>query len=167
MLLIGDYKCIPSIRVSQYISAGEISVYNLSSYITDCVQITNLLPRGVDCSSEENFDMSYFDYIFSNDIVFMSFMTIINGLYNSNIVYLIINHNEFNDKVTESLVEIIKQRYGIIAYFINDPEDYNSLFINRHDNDFSIPGLTNLDLDKNRMIGILAMQNMLPEEDYD
>lgn len=168
MLIFGDYKCTPPIDTTQVLSKGGIAVYNFSSYVQNCPQLTDLLPKaGVDYSTEENFDMSYFDYIFNNNDAFIALMTIMMKLYEGYVVYLIINHTDLYDKLAESLAEIIKQRYGYGAFFINDTGDYEWVFHNLTYGDFSIPGLANLDIDKKRMMTIMYNLGILKEEDYD
>lgn len=159
MLLFGDYKCIPQLQ--------SCSIFNFSSLVQGYSNLEDLLPRGVDTSSEENFDMSYFDYIFNNEEVFVTFMTIIMKLYNGDNVYLIVNHNNFYDHLSESLADIIKQRYGIISFFINEMSDYNDLLNRNIEVDFSVPGLYNLDNDKMRLMMIMEQMGAVPVEDYD
>lgn len=162
MLIFGDYTCIPNGNVFGNV---PITVCNFSSYVQDCNQLLNLLPeRGVDSSSDENFDMSYFDYIFCNDRSFMDFMFIVTKLYEGHTVYIIINHTEFYDKLAESLAEIIKQRYGYLSYFVYDMGDYNMDF---EQAEFSVIGLNNLDMDKMRFLNLLGQMNMLHDDPDD
>lgn len=171
MLIFGDYKCFPDTNIIGLFNKGGFVAFNFSSYVQSCPQLSNLLPKGVDCSSDENFDMSYFDYIFKNDYAFIDFMYIINQLYNGATVFIFINHTEFYDKLTESLAEIIKQRYGYISYFINEPEDYELLMSELETSEcgsFSAIGLSNLDIDRSRFLSLLQALGLFKDnpEDY-
>lgn len=170
MLIFGDYTCIPRDDELTLLNKTGLTVFNFSSYVQNCIQLTNLLPKsGVDCSSEENFDMSYFDYIFNTDFAFIDFMYLVYALYKGDNVYVIIQHTEFFDKLAESLAELIKQRYGYISFFINEYDDYESINIIDNDNgDFSIVGLGNLDIDKVRFVSLLQNYNIIKDnpEDY-
>ncbi|MDE6946224.1 MAG: hypothetical protein K2P14_03455, partial [Anaeroplasmataceae bacterium] len=81
MLIIGDYTCFPDGRTFPYFAKNGFVAFNFSSFVQSCPQLTNLLPRGVDLSSPDAFDMTYFDYIWNNDYAFVDFMYIINELY--------------------------------------------------------------------------------------
>lgn len=166
MLFIGDYRCIPSTEVAHEMNCDNLTIMNFSSYVQQVPQLTNLVPRiRLDMSTEENFDMSYFDYIFNqNQWAFIDLMYVMNALYAGTSVYLIVNHSEYFDKVAESLAEIIKQRYGYLAYFINDMTDYSMISLSGVPGDFSVAGLTNLDIDRQSFMGILSTENLLPKE---
>lgn len=163
MLIFGDHNCLPAnVNID-----SPIKVFNLSSYIQGYPSLSSLLPNGVGMMHPETFDMGYFDYIFNNDKAFAELMIIISELYNGNSVYLIITHSPFYDTVSESLAEIIKQRYGYISFFINEISDY--LYIPRAENtgDFSILGLQNVDNDRMRYVNILESNGLVEIEDYD
>lgn len=163
MLVFGSYTCIPSIQGQQF------KIFNLSSCVQNCLQLSNLLPKGVDCSSDENFDMSYFDYIYGNDYAFIEFMTIMTHLYSGSNVYIIIEHVEIFDKIAESLAEIIKQRFGYLSYFVYEEEDYDNINYMTDSSAFSIPGLANFDSDRIRYVSLLYDNNMVQDdpENYD
>lgn len=165
MLIFGDYTCIPSPEIVHSFAGRQFTMFNLSSYVQSCFQLSNLLPKGVDCSSDENLDMSYFDYIYGNQYAFMDFMFIINELYKGSIVYLIINHTDFYDKLAESLSEIIKQRYGYLSYFVNDMDDYESILYNIDSGTFSIIGLSNFDNDRKKFLSIAYTNGLIKDED--
>lgn len=168
MLIFGDYKCFPPTEYMGLLSKGGFVAFNLSSYVQGYPQLNNLLPKGVDCSSDESFDMSYFDYIFNNEFAFIDFMYIIIKLYEGATVFIFINHSDFYDKLAESLAEIIKQRYGHVSFFINEPDDYETIVHNLDCGDFSIPGLANLDIDRSRFLSILQSKGLFKDdpEDY-
>ena len=162
MLIFGDYTCIPK---GEIFPGLELKIFNLSSYVQNCLQLRNLLPNGVDCSSDENFDMSYFDYIYKNDYSFMEFMTIITQLYAGSVVYIVIEHTDIFDRIAESMAEIIKQRFGYLSYFVNEMEDYSNIaMFHNQTGTFSIPGLVNFDLDRQRYVALLYSNNMVKED---
>lgn len=164
MLIFGDYKCFPDGRTFPYFAKNGFAIFNFSSYVQNCPQLTNLLPRGVDLSSPDAFDMTYFDYIWNDDYAFIDFMYIINELYKGTSVYIFINHTDFYDQLAESLAELIKQRYGYIAYFINDPDDYDTIINKIDESNFSSIGLMNLDLDRTKFLGILQEKGLFEDD---
>lgn len=161
MLVFGDYTCIPIVGT---ITKQQFKIFNFSSCIQNYVQLSNLLPKGVDCSSDENFDMSYFDYIYNNDCAFMEFMTIITNLYSGENVYIIIDHVDIFDRIAESLAEIIKQRFGYLSYFVNESSDYDNINYITDSSSFSIPGLANFDLDRQKYVGLLYKSGLIKDD---
>lgn len=145
MLYVGDYMCIPN--------KSDITVLNLSGLVEGYQRI-NLIPQkgsGLDFVDDANFDLAYFNYIFSNDAAFMELMKIIIPLYYGIDVFILVTRDEYFDKITESLMKVIQQRYGYNHMIINDPFDYPDDFDDvNQDEGFSISGLACLDQDKER-----------------
>jgi hypothetical protein len=96
----------------------------------------------------------YSNYLMMNeDIFFEFFQKVLYPLYNGYNVYLITTRNIFYDRIIESLIKFIQQRYGYLGYILGSPDDIE--YINP-DNGFSINGLYNLDIDKNKFSYIYA-----------
>lgn len=169
MLIFGDYACLPTQDIVPVFGKRGFRVFNFSSYYMGCPQITNLLPKGIDCSTDENLDMSYFDYIYGDEYTFMDFMYVVTELYNGSVVYLLINHSELFDRLAESLAEIIKQRFGYLSYFVNDIDDYETIVNELDSCSFSAPGLVNFDNDRLRYLSILHAKGLFQDdpENYD
>lgn len=138
MLIFGDHNCI---RFNE-----NMVIFNLSSYIEGFERV-DILPSFQVINSGKDFDYLYAQMITTDNYKFTEFMKIIMSLYMGKDVYVIIQkENELQEIVTESLQKYIQQRYGIISNIIYDVSDWEYVV----ECDFSITGLYNLDIDKNR-----------------
>lgn len=149
MILFGTTKIL------EFISSDYI-IYNLSSYI-ETIQKIYLLPPSEIADSfldEKSFDMQYANFILNDDFSFMELMKIIIPIYEGKDVLLLIS--ESLEHITESLMKFISGRYGIISYLVYEKEDLEYL----NESDFSLNGLYNLDIDKNRYSIIYTKMNM-------
>lgn len=141
MLLYGDANNI------QY----DCQIYNFCSLREGFKNLGLIPPNNLGAMSEYDFDIKYFHYIFDNDKIFMNLMKVIMDLYYGKNVYLIISdiNNNWCSMITESLMKLIQQRYGIVAIEVNCLDDV----IFAEDSTFNpYWGLVNLDEDKNRYI---------------
>lgn len=141
---------------------------NLSSLNEDFPRVALMPPRDIHFANGEIFDADYANYIFNNDYVFLEFMKIIMNLYFGNNVCLLVSQNEVFDKVTESLLKIIQERYGYNGVIINEPDDIIPLCSPAYeDGEFSIQGLAMLDIDKERYSYIItSINNFTNQGDY-
>lgn len=132
-------------------------VFNLSS-LREGYKRVDLFPPFLKEYSDKEFDMNYANYILNTEKIFFEFMKkIIMPLYYDNkSVYILISKGNVFDELTESLQKFIQQRYGLISNNINDAEDYEYL----EDADFSILGLYNLDIDKEKYSNFRAIEIM-------
>lgn len=149
MILFGTTNVIP------YLDDGYI-IYNLSSY-TEQYERIHLLPSddiGKYYNDEKTFDLLYANSILQDDFYFMELMKIMIPIYEGKDVLLLIS--ERFENITESLMKFISGRYGIISYIVNEAEDLEYL----NESNFTINGLYNLDIDKNRFSRIYAISNM-------
>lgn len=122
-------------------------IFNLTSSKEGLYRI-NLIPPFGDQLYSKDFDMLYANYLLQNDNAFLELMEkIVYPLYNGKSVYITVSSclDEF-DYISESLQKFIQARYGIVSNNINDIEDLNYL----QESNFSIDGLYNLDIDKER-----------------
>jgi hypothetical protein len=151
MLLLGHPSCIPDIK--------DLIVYNLSSLLEGYQRVDILPPvNNVDYMNELDFDIAYANYIMGNNNIFYEFFSkIIYPLYNGYNVYLMTTRNIFYDKVSDSLMKFIQQRYEYLSAIINEPDDID--YINP-DIGFGINGVYNLDMDKERFSQMYVCQNM-------
>lgn len=102
---------------------------------------------------------AFLNYIFSNRSLFTAFMNIIDLLYSGIDVTIITKPDSL---LGDLLSSIISHRYGYRSTIINVPEDVMPLlsYTEEEKGSFSLLGLRNLDLDKERYAYIL-MENKL------
>lgn len=145
MIYAGDYRCIPS----DY-STRNMVILNLSG-LTEGYQRLNLIPQKdsrLDFMDDNQFDLMYFNYIFSNEFMFMELMKIVTNLQMGKTVYLLVTRNEWFDRITESLLKVIQKRYGCTYMVLNDPSDIPTQIEEvSMDEGFRIDGLGCLDQD--------------------
>ena len=142
MILFGTTDIIPHLP-------NDYIIYNLSSYNESYSRIY-LMPQG-DLASyyndEKTFDLCYAQSILNDDFCFSELMKIIIPIYEGKNICLLIS---------ESLMKFITGRYGIIPYIVAEESDLDNII----ESDFSINGLYNLDMDKERFSRLYAMQNI-------
>lgn len=151
MLLAGDHNCIPDI--------DDLVIFNLSSLI-EGYPILDILPsvNSIDYTDDLNFDIVYSNYIMTNDSVFYEFFhKVIYPLYNGVDVYLITRRDFFYDNIIESLFKFIQQRYGYLGIILGDMEDIEYINPDLGFGQTGIPGIINLDMDKERYTNIYMM----------
>lgn len=137
----------------------EYAIFNISSLKEGYPKLDILPINNVQYEDERDFDMQYFNWIFSNDYIFKRFFSIINLLYMGHkVILLVSNSDEYNVSIY-SLMKMIQQRYGYISTYINDVSDIQ--FIDNSNSEFSFHGLYNLDMDKERYIHLLVADGEL------
>lgn len=143
MLFYGSCKCM---TIPQ-----NVIVFNITSLNESIPKLKLLTPPGnIGYLDGRDFDIAYYNYIFSYDNVFFEFFQIIYNLYIGNDVYLaMIDGIDWSENLMESLLKVIQQRYGYNAYRIEYPQDYQNALNHRSDFDPTF-GLVNLDADKMR-----------------
>lgn len=141
MLMYGN-----GVVIKDILEMPDVRVYNFSSLREGFPRLNLMLPHNLGANSEYEFDVNYANYIFSNDIVFMNFMTIIIELYYGHSVFLLISEDEWSLLLIDSLMKLIQQRYGINGVLVNTMED---LAFAKEDT-FQDYGIMNLDMDKER-----------------
>lgn len=141
MLMYGDGLVLKDI-----LETPNIRVYNFSSLREGFPRLNLMPPHNLGANTELEFDIKYAEYILSNDLIFMNFMTIIMELYYGNSVFLLISHDPWSEVLIESLMKLIQQRYGIIGVSVNVIED----FYYAKDSGFEDFGVINLDQDKEK-----------------
>jgi len=133
---------------------------NLSNPIERGISLFKLYPPFNPINTRE-FDLIYANYIIGDDSVFMELMKIIYPLYEGQTVYVLVGNDECKYVITESLIKFIQQRYGYNSYLINEEADLEYL---TEESSFSIQGLYNLDVDKERYSIIITPgeKNVIP-----
>lgn len=135
----------------QYCQGLEnFKVYNFCSLRAGLPNQLNLIPSNtLGAVNEYDFDCRYASWILANDATFMSLMNIVMDIYNGINVYIAVSFvTEWETVLTESLLKLLQQRYGLVATYITSIED----IIESNDVDFQMCGygLYNLDADKER-----------------
>lgn len=161
MIVFGNLDCIPSN------TKGNFVIYNLLSIDSRAgvYQPIDILPSATqfNYTYDKDFDLRYLEFIFSDDYYFYEFFSkIIYNVYLGYNVYIIIERNDIFDNMVESIIKIIQQRYGYNSAIINDPED---IYYLNQDESFSLAGLPNLDMDKERYSMLYAAQNTYKAND--
>lgn len=117
--------------------------YNLLSILEIGVRLDKLIPKKsvmdyllLKMSGEEDngdgydklFDQAYAAQIIGDDATFIHFMTLMSGVVGNEDVILISNYSSPSTMVIlDSLLKLIKERYGLSAFLINELDDLNGL----------------------------------------
>lgn len=142
-LMYGDRKALDYFMRER---REDVCVFNFSSLSEGFITL-DLLPRQrFDIDDSQEFDIAFANYIMNDNYRFDQFFQIIFPLYCGENVFVLTSSNEFFDILNESLFKLIQQRYNFISNPINSKEDIEYL----REGSFSITGLYNLDIDKER-----------------
>jgi hypothetical protein len=134
----------------RFLTSNSIA-FNISTYKEDFWKLPSILPpRELGVTDGYDFDIAYANYILGNDIAFCEFFSIIYHLYMNKDVYLIVNPDDWSEDITESLLKLIQQRYGVNGVLVNSEEDYQYAQMSANVSFASGPCLWNLDNDKER-----------------
>lgn len=114
-----------SIMADYVFDRPNTKVYNLTSLAERYApfRIPLVPPNSLGSNSEYEFDVNYMHWILDNDGNFCTFMNIIVDLYKGTDVFIITSEDEWSEILTESLMKLIQQRYGILSAKINNVED--------------------------------------------
>jgi hypothetical protein len=137
-------------------------VYNLLSIVEAGTRLHYLIPvfriNGVDFGDEVLFDKEYINYVYGKNDSFLEIMSIVVDVYEGEDVYILIdNDTNSKDILTESIIKILQQRYGIIANYIYDTSDLEGLV----DTSLSLEGLYNFGQDRDRYLRILIERGIV------
>ena len=161
MILIGNSECINEVMLRGF------KVYNYSSMIEGMGKL-HLMPPIVDQSAPEfNFDLYYANWLLSDPMAFRDLMMILYDVYSGFDVFLCSASMEILGSINESFIEFIQQRYGVNCYWVNTIEDID--YCRTMNSGFSIEGLGNFDMDKERLseFAVAMQQANKPTNDYD
>lgn len=108
---------------------------------------SNIAISNMQLNDEREFDIKYANYLMANDKAFIDIMKIVYNLYLGYDVFCISDiGDEFNELFVESILKFIQQKYGFDGQIIGSLED----FLYTQDSTFTLQGLYNLDIDKER-----------------
>jgi len=149
MLFIGDHTTVPPIN-----NIHVVSIYSFREGFSRFELNTDLTLAMAD---DLVFDSKLAEFILNDNSTFLDFMSIIFPLYNGENVYMILNRDsEYFMNIAESIVKLIQQRYGYNHAVINEFNDYNYV---ESDTGFSLQGLYNFDIDRERYINGMLIYN--------
>lgn len=152
MIIFADHNCLSP----ELFSDSNNVFLNLSSLLEGFDRVNILPPFNIN-RQDKDFDMYYHDYIFSNDNVFYEFMKIVMTIYYNKNIIILVTKDDFYSLVSESLMKILQQRYGLISNNINNIDDLNYVV----ECEFTLNGIYNMDIDKERFVNIYAKYNRI------
>lgn len=160
------------INVARYISANtkeEIKIFNLSSLYSGYIDVTNLitsipvmntnirLPEFVETPV---FDEAYAQMIFNDPNLFASFMSIMFHSFNGGISIILIQRDPYRDSVTESIIRLIKMRYEVNCWIVEDELDSSIVFERPSNTDnYNSNGLLTIKKDIDAYISLIGINN--------
>lgn len=148
MLVIGNYESFMGLNDKVKMS---FSVYNFSSRKEHFGKRLQLLPVTQLSVYDKEFDQFYLNFIINNDLYFMTFMELVYNLYRGVNVYIGISNGDIYESLAESLTKIFQCRYGYIAQFLHETNDFDE----NDDSEFSSMGIQVFDQDRERYIQLL------------
>lgn len=148
MLVIGNYESF--MGLSDKIKAS-FKVYNFSSIKEHFGERLQLLPVTQLNVYDKEFDQFYMNFIMNNDLYFITFMNVVYNLYRGINVFIAISNGDVYEALAESLTKIFQCRYGYIAQYLHEPEDFDE----NDDSEFSSIGIRHFDEDRERFVYLL------------
>ena len=136
-----------------YIDSPELIqhiVFNLSSLysgfidLTDlCTQIAPINNTGMiipEFVQSINFDIQYASAVINDPNLFCKLLMILSATYEGSIAIVMVQRDPYRDAIMESIIKFTQQRYGIISWIVEDPEDLFCI----HETPFTPNGLITL-----------------------
>lgn len=149
MIMMGDPRYIPD-----YIYG--LIVYNYSSPIENMPRLSLMPPQQYIFNNELDFDMWYANWLLTDPAAFHDLMMVVYAIYSGYDVYLCASYLDIFESINESFMKFLQQRYGLQCYVIKSKEDLEC--VRDTGSSFTIEGLANLDMDKDR-ISITAYES--------
>lgn len=125
-------------------------VFNLSSLysgfidLTDlCTQIAPINNTGMiipEFVQSINFDIQYASAVINDPNLFCKLLMILSATYEGSIAIVMVQRDPYRDAIMESIIKFTQQRYGIISWIVEDPEDLFCI----HETPFTPNGLITL-----------------------
>lgn len=125
-------------------------VFNLSSLysgfidLTDlCTQIAPINNTGMiipEFVQSINFDIQYASAVINDPNLFCKLLMILSATYEGSIAIVMVQRDPYRDAIMESIIKFTQQRYGIISWIVEDPEDLFCI----HETPFTPNGLMTL-----------------------
>lgn len=138
-------------------------VYNLSSSYIMGIKVDINPPYTTDVFDERTFDIQYANYLLNDNNAFIGLMQMIYNNYLGFNIFILVGVDSFGgrERVTESLMKFIQQRYSLIPRYISSFEDIPDYY---EEDMIYVDGLFNLDIDKERYIYLTTSTESLVEE---
>lgn len=134
----------------QYQFNRPTMVFNLSSLysgfidLTDlCTQIAPINNTGMiipEFVQSINFDIQYASAVINDPNLFCKLLMILSATYEGSIAIVMVQRDPYRDAIMESIIKFTQQRYGIISWIVEDPEDLFCI----HETPFTPNGLMTL-----------------------
>lgn len=156
MLIVSNSRTILDVYANSK-SPQTTFIINMSSATIGFTLFDRLMPLVTIDPESKDFDLMYMNYLLSDEIAFSQLMMIIYNLYIGVDALIMIGETDIKYMVAESLLKFIQQRYGYNGYIINEASDVEFL----NEGSFTIQGLYNLDIDKERYSPILLEMEKL------
>lgn len=121
MLIFTEYNTLCNMNIN----TNNSIILNLSSFKQGIKRINISPPYACTSLDDTMFDRAYAEYLIVNDEVFFELMQIVEPYYNGKDIYILVTMGNGWDRITESLQKFLQQRYNIISYIIEDPEEIN------------------------------------------
>lgn len=150
MLVFGRINSFPINGQESFI---PVNFTGMVEYI-DKLSIIGL--DNIDVTNPE-FDKIFADIMYNNDDNFVSLFNVIQLLNSGENIYICITNGNILDYLNESLAKFIQQRYGYNYQMINEVDDIDWY----DDSSFSVAGLYNFDLDRERYIHIMTNKGLI------
>jgi hypothetical protein len=152
MLAYGNFRNVPD--------NDKFLIYNFCSLVDGYESLGLVPPNNLGAIDGYDFDVKYYNYIMGIDMNFARLMNaIIVPLSSGADIYLITeDRNDWAYNVTESLMKLIQQRYGIVGVEINDPIDFENAEDIGFDPNY---GIYNLDQDVDRFTYYCNMMQII------
>lgn len=148
MLTLGDPRLAPTWREG-------LIIFNFTSMV-EGIDRLNIIPPPIERTDDYTFDMYYANWLINDINGFDSLVRLMYLLYLGYDIYLCTSDYYYTENINESLLKFIQARYGYIGNVIHTMEDLNYV----KEGEFSLGGLANLDMDKERYCE-MAIQNIL------
>lgn len=148
---------------SFYLNNKPNLVYNFSSTSNMGVRLNIIPPYTMDVFDERMFDVSYANYLLNDNNAFINYMQMIYNNYLGYNIFIIVGIDSFGgrERITESLMKFIQQRYDIIPRYVQSLADIPDYY---EEDIIHLNGLFNLDMDKERYIYLTVSMEQLEEE---
>lgn len=160
MLVFGPYQaCIGAARLRH--QSKEAVLFNFSSLSQEIPRLAYLMPTLDLRVPIEILEQQYGQYLIFDINAFKQLMTIMYPLYEGKDVYVAISSTDMNEYINlmnELLSSYIQNVYGYNSAIIYEPEDIYAF--NDADFKFNVPGIRQMDLDRERYIQMMEEERL-------
>lgn len=142
-----------------------INIFNLSSLYSGFIDLTDLCTglskinntgmRMPEFVQSVQFDINYASALTNDPNMFCKLSMIVSTVYEGIIPIILVQRDAYRDAIMESIIKFIQQKYGLISWIVEDPDDV--LCIKEHP--ITPYGLLNLNNDIKRFDAIYSERN--------